>query len=119
MFESSFNATLDRYRLLLVEERGGLRTLLNDNFDLGETSGPGKYQLNDETYAKLLDRLADLKFAGVSPELRARLLEFYSDLNAPYTTKKDVTAWTRVQGEIEQLKSFTPQAVPAVSATTP
>jgi hypothetical protein len=119
MFESSFNATLDRYRLLLVEERGGLRSLLNDNFDLGETSGPGKYQLNDDTYAKLLARLADLKFAGVSPELRARLLEFYSDLNAPYATKKDVTAWTQVQAELEQLKNFVPPAAPAASGTPP
>jgi hypothetical protein len=119
MFEASFNATLDRYRLLLVEERGGLRNLPNDNFDLGETSGPGKYQLNDETYAKLLDRLADLKFAGVSPELRASLLEFYSDPNAPYATKKDANEWTRVQAEIEQLKSAPLAAVPTVSAITP
>jgi len=120
MFEASFNATLDRYRLLLVEERGGLRNLPNDNFDLGETSGPGKYQLNDDTYAKLLDRLAEQNFAGVSPELRASLLEFYSDLNAPYATKRDPKAWTRVQTELGQLKEgASPPALPASSVSTP
>jgi hypothetical protein len=120
MFEASFNATLDRYRLLLVEERGGLHNLLNDNFDLGETSGPGKYQLNDDTYAKLLDKLAEQNFAGVSTELRVRLLEFYSDLNAPYATKRDAKAWTRVQTELEQLKKDASRpAVAAASVSTP
>jgi hypothetical protein len=60
-----------------------------------------------------------VKFAGISPELRARLLEFYSDPNAPYATKKDVNAWARVQAEIEQLKSAPLTAVPTVSATSP
>ena len=70
MFEASFNATLDRYRKLLGQVDSGHRILPNDNFDTGEATGPGKYRLNDEAHAKLLDALAkqnfSWRFAGAS-----------------------------------------------------
>jgi Zinc dependent phospholipase C len=104
MFEASFNATLDRYRRLLEDERNGKLQLLNDNFDLGEVTGPGRYQLNDDTRAKLLDKLAGNNFASVSRDLREDLLDFYSDPSAPFATKRNPKVWERVQKELEQLK---------------
>src|ERR1700676_5331889 len=67
LFEASFNATLDRYRQLLSQAGAGQPDLPNDNFDTGEITGPGKYQLTDETQAKLLDSLAKQKFNGAYP----------------------------------------------------
>jgi hypothetical protein len=104
MFEASFNATLDRYRKLLGQIDAGQMDLPNDNFDTGDVTGPGKYRLNDEAYAKLLDALATQNFSGASPELRAEFLEFYGHTNAPYTTKRKPKAWAKVQGQLEQLK---------------
>jgi hypothetical protein len=69
MFEASFNATLDRYRKLLNEVREGHVDLPNVNCDVGEHTGPGKYRLNDDTHAKLLDKLADGHFMGASSQL--------------------------------------------------
>src|SRR5207253_2707001 len=66
MFEVSFNATLDRYRQLLSQVGAGKPDLPNENFDTGEITGPGKYRLNDETHAKLLDALAKQNFRGAS-----------------------------------------------------
>src|SRR6202035_1158130 len=77
MFEASFNATLDRYRLLLSQVGTDGLQLPNDNFDTGQIDGPGKYRLNDETHAKLLDTLAKQNFRGASPEVQAELLEFF------------------------------------------
>ena len=74
MFEASFNATLDRYRKLLGQVGAGQPDLLNYNFDTGEVAGPGKYRLNDETHAKLLDALAKQNFSCASPAVRAELL---------------------------------------------
>ena len=82
MFEDSFNATLTRYRGLLTQVGNGHLELPNDNFDTGEATGPGVYFMNDDAYAKLLDKLADEKFAGAEPELRANILKFYGDPNA-------------------------------------
>ena len=56
MFEASFNATLDRYRNLLHQAGTGQLVLPNDNFDTGDTTGPGQYHLNDQTQAKLARR---------------------------------------------------------------
>jgi len=111
MFEASFNATLDRYRNLLGQVGTGQANLPNDNFDTGEITGPGKYRLNDETHAKLLDALAKQDFAGASPELRAGILEFYGHPEAPYATKRNPKAWAKVQAQLEQLKKAVPPVV--------
>jgi hypothetical protein len=113
MFEASFNATLDRYRSLLKQEDERRLNLPNDNFDVGEPTPPGKYRLNDETHAKLLDRLAAQNFADVTPELRAELLDFFADPNAPNAIKRKPKEWSRVEAELQQLKSTNPQPVSA------
>ena len=105
MFEASFNETLDQYRKLLNEEReSGKPALMNGNFDLGEVSGPGKYRLSDTAHAKLLDKLADQKFAGMTPEIRAELLDYFSASDSPFAMKKDKKLWAKVQTELEELK---------------
>lgn len=119
MFQASFNSSLDEYRRLIVELRSGQLDLPNDNFDVGEATGPGIYAMNDNAHAKLLDKLANQKFAGVSPELREELLHFYSEPNAPYATKRDAKAWATVQLELAQLKSATPSVGAAGPASTP
>jgi hypothetical protein len=116
MFRESFNATMDKYRQLLADVGTGKLDLPNDNFDVGEATGPGKYAMNDDAHAKLLNKLADRKFAGVSPELRDELLHFYSEPDAPYSTKRDAKAWATVQSELIQLKSA---VLPAVAASSP
>jgi hypothetical protein len=115
MFEASFNATLDRYRELLTEVREGRLDLPNDNFDVGENTGPGKYRLNDEAHAQLLDKLAENKFANATSEVKAELLNFFAEPNAPYATKRNVKAWAKVQVQLQQLKSAMVAANPANS----
>jgi hypothetical protein len=111
MFEASFNATLDRYRKLLGQMDAGQPDLPNDNFDTGEITGPGKYRLNDEAYAKLLDALARQNFSDASPELRAVLVEFYAHPDAPYATKQKPKAWVKVQVQLEQLRNTAPPSI--------
>jgi hypothetical protein len=106
MFEASFNDTLDQFRELLREATESLRpAVTNDNFDLGEVSPPGRYHLSDTTHAKLLDQLAEQKFAGATPEIRAELLDFFGTKDTPFVLKKDPKVWAKVQTELEQLKN--------------
>jgi Zinc dependent phospholipase C len=105
MFEASFNATLDSYRKLLSEAGAGRLTLPNDNFDTGGVTGPGQYFLNDQTQAKLLDRLAGTKFAGSSLEIRAELLAFFADPNAPDSLRRKPKQWAKVQAEVQRLQA--------------
>jgi hypothetical protein len=115
MFEASFNASLGRYRTLLDQVGSGQPDLPNYNFDTGEAAGPGKYRLNDEAHAKLLDALAKQNFRGASPGVRAELLEFFAHPDAPYATKRKPKEWAKVQAELEQLRKA---ASPVVSGDT-
>src|SRR6267142_865434 len=116
MFEASFNATLDRYRELLRDVRENRLILPNDNFDVGENTGPGKYRLNDEAHAELLDKLTENKFVGATSEVKAELLRFFAEPGAPYATKRNAKAWTKVQAQLQQLKSAAATPAPANSA---
>jgi len=119
MFEASFDASLDHYRKLLSEVDAGQPDLPNDNFDTGGVTGPGKYRLNDETQAQLLDALAKQNFSGASPEVRAELLDFFADPNAPYAVKRKKKEWAKVQAELAQLRQATPPTVAADAGDPP
>ncbi len=88
--------------------------LVNFDLDSGEVTRAAEYSLADDTYAKLLARLADKKFDRTSPELRNILLQFYSDPSAPDETKQDPVRWQRVLAALDQLKSVVPS--PAVTS---
>ena len=105
MFEASFNATLSRYRKLLNDTGEGTLQLENDNFDVGENTGPGKYRMNDDVHAKLLDEWAETNFTKVTSEAKAELLHFYADPDAPYSTKRNAKAWAKVQAQLQQLQA--------------
>src|SRR6059058_4430332 len=105
MFEVSFNATLSRYRRLLTETGQGTLQLENDNFDVGASTGPGRYRMNDEAHATLLDKLAETNFASLTSEAKAELLRFFADPDAPYATKRKTKAWAKVRAELLQLQT--------------
>ncbi|HXJ44951.1 MAG TPA: zinc dependent phospholipase C family protein, partial [Bryobacteraceae bacterium] len=108
LFMASFNATVDRYRGLLSNVTARQPVLENENFDLGEPTRPGKYRGVDEAYAKLVGKLADRKFAGVSPELRRNILDFYKDMKplvAAGATGKERAELAKLPGQIEELKA--------------
>jgi zinc dependent phospholipase C len=107
MFMASFNATVENYRVLLANVSAGRLELANENFDLGQLLAAGKYVGADQAYDQLLGKLADSKFSGVSPKLRANLLDYYRDRKEPANarTKKTASEWTKLMGQVEQLRS--------------
>jgi zinc dependent phospholipase C len=106
MFMLSFNATVDRYRALLASLDAGPLKLPNENFDVGKTTSAGQYQGTDETYAKLVSKLAHRQFAGMPPELREDILAFYKDPHAPLLPgKKENAEWAVLLEQLDRLKS--------------
>ncbi len=106
MFMASFNATVASYRALLENVNAGQLKLANANFDVGEPSAAGQYLGADQAYDKLLDKLAQRKFTGISTELSGNLLDYYRDRKAPATSaKKAVAEWPKLIDEVEQLRS--------------
>jgi len=89
--------------------------LPNCDFDTGKPTKAAEYSLTDSTYATLLGQLVDRKFDRTSLELRANILDFYSDLSALIETKRDPDDWKKVLSGLDQLKSTTPMPVVADS----
>ncbi len=81
-------------------------TLPNRDLDTGAPVRPGAYQLTDETYAKLLDRLVADPNHTVPPGLKFDIVNYYADPNAPIQTKKDPAKWARVQSELKTLQTM-------------
>jgi hypothetical protein len=117
LYIKSINTTVDQYRVFLEQARTDTLVLANCDFDSGQPTKAAEYSLTDITYAKLLAQLSERKFDRTSPELRANILDFYSDLSAPIETKKDGVRWQAVLNELDQLKAVAPaQTVAATPA---
>ena len=105
LYIKSINTTVDQYRALLEEARTDTLVLANCDFDTGQPTKAAEYSLTDDAYAKLLARVSKRKFDMTSPELRANILQFYSDLSAPIETKKDAARWQMVLADLDQLRA--------------
>ena len=105
MFMKSFNATLETYRILIGRLRTGRLDLENDNLDLGRPSRPGEYEITDEAYEKLLEKLSKNKFEQVNSDLRADIIAFYSNPADPIVTKRKKKHWSRTLAALEALKA--------------
>jgi hypothetical protein len=105
MFMVSFNATIDDYRTLLASVAAGRLELPNDNMDIGGPMAAGKYKGADQAYDKLLGKLADRHFEGISSDLRANVLDYYKDRKAPASppSKKKNADWMKQVEQLNQL----------------
>jgi hypothetical protein len=108
LYIKSINTTVDQYRALLEEVRTDRLVLANCDFDTGQATKAAEYSLTDDAYAKLLAQLSERKFDLASSELRANMLQFYSDLSLRIETKKDRVRWQSVLTELDQLKAVGP-----------
>jgi hypothetical protein len=115
MYFKSINTSVDEYRAFLEELRTDSLRLSNVDLDTGKETKASEYTLTDDSYAKLLAKLSERKFDRTSPELRANILDFYSDLSAPFETKKDNVRWQNVLASLDQLKALTPVPTSASS----
>lgn len=104
IYIKSINTTVDQYRTFLEQARTDTLVLPNCDLDSGNATRAAEYSLTDDVYAQLLAQLFERKFALTSPDLRANILDFYSDLSAPIETKKDDAHWQVVLTELDQLR---------------
>jgi zinc dependent phospholipase C len=108
MFRDSFNRALDQYQHLLDDLRSGRLSLRDRNFDTGSPTKAGTYFMADQAYARLLDDLAKDHFHVVSPDVKSDILGYYKDPSAPIITKENAKAWSRLNHELDELKSVGP-----------
>ena len=106
LYLKSINSTVDQYRIYLQNVKEGRLALENKDFDTGKQTLEGEYRLTDEAYGKLLDKLANAKFANALPELQQNILAFYKDPNAPDFNKKKPDQRNKTLKNLEELRSL-------------
>jgi hypothetical protein len=111
LYFKSINKSVDQYRAFLEAVRTDSLVLPNCDLDSGKLTKAAEYSLTDDAYATLLAQLSDKKFDSTTPELRANILDFYSDLSAPIETKKDTVRWQSVLTSLGQLRLAAPAPV--------
>ena len=111
LFMASFNTTVDRYKEILTTlDAKGVAALPNENLDAALATMQGKYHGSDNAYAKLVGKLAEKKFEGAMPDLRANILRFYRDAKAPVPAKSTARVraeYARLTGQLAELKAMT------------
>jgi len=110
LYFKSINTTVDQYRVFLEAVRTDTLVLPDCDLDSGKPTKAAEYSLTDDSYAKLLSQLSEKKFDTTTPELRANILAFYSDLSVPIGTKKDPVRWQSILKSLDQLRLVTPAA---------
>jgi hypothetical protein len=121
LFLESFDRVVFEYRQRLSALSRDALTLPDRNFDTGQPIRAGDYRLVDEALADLVNRLAARQFAGVTPALRARILAFYADRDAPVATKADRKDWQELTVNLAALRAQgqTPSAGATVKSDGP
>jgi hypothetical protein len=110
LYIQSVNRTVDTYRAELNLLRKGPNTFIlpNRDFDTGNPTKPSEYKLADETYAKLVEKLADTKFNMVTPELQANIVTFYGGDKHVQPPDMSVDEWRKVESAVDDLKGHHP-----------
>jgi hypothetical protein len=108
IYIKSVNQTTDNYFSLLHQVRDGNNNFPDTDCDTGHKTTAAEYPLADVTYSRLLQDQNKKKFAKMTPELRANILGFYSDLNANYHDKKNHKSWEKTMQALQQLKAWQP-----------
>jgi len=120
LYIASVNHTLDNDRDLLAEAGTKKLRLPNTDFDTGRMTHAGEYVLTDQSYAHLLDQLAQHNFEKITPELRENILSFYGDPTAPIATKRNAAEWEKTQDEVQRLRALAlPETHPIEVSTLP
>ncbi len=104
-FETSFDKTLAVYRQSLHGVSAGTLQLADLDFDTGQPTQPGEYRMADDAYSKLVLKLADKDQAAIDPKLRQNILAFYSNLDAPFATKRNPKQWQQTLSALQKLRT--------------
>jgi hypothetical protein len=108
LYVKSVNRTIEVYAGFLKQlavTRQLAEPIPNRDLDTGERTRPGAYARTDNTYATLLHKIARSPQRPIATDLKQNVLDYYSDANAPITTKKNGKAWAEVTKDIAVLRN--------------
>ena len=104
-YNESFNVILGHYSSFLNKLQSGNMLAENINFDTGEKTTPGEYDLADKTYYKLVGKLGNKNFETVNDALKENIVSFYTDPKAQNLYKPGSHKWKKISVAMRNLRS--------------
>ena len=108
LFVQSFDTVTVHYKIYAEQLHSSSFMLSNIDYDTGEKTAPGEYELADENYGTLLLMLQQKNFKNVTPSLKQNILTFYDELDS--TNQKHTKVFKAINDAIDQLKNYQPVA---------
>jgi hypothetical protein len=106
LFMASFERSLPQYENTLHDVRSSTLRLENMNYDVGVVTPAGHYRLQDKIQAYWLDKLASKNFRTATPQIRAELVRYFGNLDAPIALKSDRKKWDVLVTQLGQLRTI-------------
>jgi hypothetical protein len=108
LFIRSFDTVLVHYSSALVKLRDDKVVLPDIDYDTGKPTTIGEYELTDDTYADLADRLHDTKFDNLTAPLKQNILTFYKNIDTIELAKRYPGYWKKTYIAIQGIKAAKP-----------
>jgi len=105
LYFKSMDNVVDQYHGEIEKVRASGLAFPNRNLDTGAVTRAADYKLADETYSRLVCRLAHNHFAITTPALRANILDYFASGPAQNNIKPE--EWKVTQIALQQLKAET------------
>ncbi len=102
LFLQSFDSVLSHCNTVAKTLNNGPIVLSNIDFDTGNDTGPGEYELADATYGHLLLRLSKKKFNLLNKALKTNISTFYSQTNPALDTSRQRKQWKKISAALEE-----------------
>ncbi len=107
-FIKSFDTVMARYAAALTQLDYKIPKLSNINFDTGNATVYGEYELTDKTYDDLVDHLEKNKFADLTAPLKKNILSFYSKTDTTALAKYDPSGWKKTSTTLKKIEATPP-----------
>lgn len=106
LFIQSFDTAVAHFTLSLKKLPSGNQHLKDVDWDTGNDTQSGEYNLADDTYCKLLLKLKEQDFKNVNASLRQNVLKFFSSCNEKMASIEGADQWTAVTAALNQMRSL-------------
>lgn len=104
LFYKSFNTTVSNYSNVLKQLRSSDSKMENMQLDTGKPTAPGEYELTDETYLTLLEKLDKSEYKHLTPQLQQHMLQFFKT-KKPAEKEQDKEEIQEAKEALERLKA--------------
>jgi len=105
LFIRSFDTVLVHYDAALARLHNEKVILPDIDYDTGKPTAIGEYELTDDTYADLVDRLHDTKFNNLTEPLKQNILGFYKKIDTVALAQRYPGYWKKTTIALQGIQS--------------